>query len=69
MITKARTPNVRDIVVLLVRQISVNVRDSRSMMICKLVVDLVFKHLVNCQDIGWLFGADHTLNREAIDNT
>ena len=61
LIIKARTPSIRDVVVIMVRQLSVNVRDQRSMIICRSIVEILHNH-VNQQEIGWLFAVDHLQN-------
>ena len=63
LIIKARTPCVRDVIIILVRQLSVNVRDQRSMMICRQIVEILHTH-VDQQEIGWLFVVDHLQNGE-----
>jgi hypothetical protein len=36
---------VRDVIVLLVRQITVNIRDTKSLMICRAIIEMLYQYL------------------------
>lgn len=55
MVNKAKTQEVRKIIVLLTRQVSVNPKDHRSLNLCNQIVEVLNSHINRSEE--WLFSS------------